>query len=84
MDEKPLWGKLLKFASHLAVGAVVFICISTLAVLLSMWIVYLEGRNVNPIIIKGLTGFEYFLFGLDLLLAGYFVVMSTWKLVKEI
>ena len=84
MFDNPLWKRLLEFVIHLVIGAIVFLFISFMAVLLSEWITYLEARNVNAIIIKGLKGFEYFLFGLDLLLGGYFVVRSTWKLVKEL
>lgn len=84
MFDNPLWKRLFEFIIHLTIGAIVFLFISFMAVMLSEWIVYLEGRKVNPIIIKGLMGFEYFLFGLDLLLGGYFVIKSTWKLVKEL
>ena len=75
---------LLEFCIHIVVGAVAFVVLATIAVLLSFFVSYLENNGVNPNIIKGLTGFEYFLFGIDLFLGSIFILISMFKLVKEL
>jgi len=80
---KGIWRSLIEFIVHILVGTIAFFLISGIAVLLDMWVSYLESTSVNPIIVKILTGFEYLLFGLDLLLAGIFLIRSMYKLVKN-
>lgn len=84
MDESKLWHSLKEFLIHVAVGAIVFVFISCIAILLSEWVKILDKNGYDPIIVKGLSGFEYFLFGMDLLLSGIFLIRSMIKLVKEL
>lgn len=80
---RAIWISLIEFMVHVLVGAIAFFTISGIAVLLSMWVSYLESVGMNPIIVKSLIGFEYLLLGLDLLLAGVFLIRSMYKLVKN-
>lgn len=79
-----IWHSLVEFIVHVLVGSIAFFIISAFAILLDTYVSYLKENEFNPIIIKGLIGFEYALFGLDLLLAGLFLLGSTYKLVREI
>ncbi|WP_133512368.1 hypothetical protein [Candidatus Thiosymbion oneisti] len=81
---KAIWISLVKFITHVVVGVIAFFAISIIAVLLSWWVSYLESIGVNPIIVKAITGFEYLLLGLDLLLAGIFIIRSMYMLVKDL
>ena len=75
---------LREFCIHIVVGAIAFVVLALIAVSISFFVSYLDNNGVNPNIIKGLTGFEYFLFGMDLFLGGIFVLISMFKLVREL
>ena len=84
MSDNQIWSSLKEFVVHITVGTILFVFISLIAILLSLGVAYLDSNGYNPIIVKGLAGFEYLLFGLDLFLAAVFLLRSTYKLVKEI
>jgi len=84
MPESNEWHALKKLIVHLIIGAIAFFSISFVAVLLSEWVSYLARNNFNPVIVKGLSAFEYMIFGMDLLLAGIFLGRSMYKFVKEL
>ncbi len=84
MFNKTIWNILLEFIIHIIVGVIIFGSISLIIVLLSKWTSYLETIGTNQMIIKGLIAFEYFLYGMDLLLGVLFVIVSAWKMVKKL
>lgn len=84
MNNKELWTALVEFVIHVVVGAIAFFVVSLMAILLSIWVEYLEHEGYNEFIVKGLAGFEYFVFCMDLMLGAAFLIASTWKLVRKI
>jgi hypothetical protein len=54
------------------------------AILLSVAIRWLESKTIAQPVIYGLEAAEYFLFAIDLLLFGYFVVRAALRAAKEL
>lgn len=81
---RPILQSFKEFVVHIVVGALTFISISAVAAVLGIWVHFLESNGVNPMLIKGMVGAEYFLVGIDLFLGFAFVLISTAKLVRAL
>lgn len=73
------WTPIWEFFIHVSVGTILFVVIAVPAIGLSLSVFWLEQRGVSRAILWGLTGCEYLLFGVDLLLFFLFVLRQGWK-----
>jgi len=79
------WHPLWKFFVHTLVGTLIFILITIPAWLLSVYVKYLtEQRGLNSILVSGMQLAEYFLFGVDLLLFGWFVARAAIRAGRDL
>jgi len=84
MNSHSLRQILFESVKHILAGAILFVVIALIAIALSEFVAYLDAKHYNPYIIKGLAGFEYFIFGLDLILAAIFLIRTLYKFVREV
>ncbi|WP_425668751.1 hypothetical protein ACPSL3_09990 [Vibrio owensii] len=77
------WFPLYEFGMHILIGTVVFVLIAVPAILLNIWITSLKG-TVDELIILVLTGVEYVLFFVDVLLFAIYIIRTTIKAGKEL
>ena len=82
--ERKWWHPLWQFAVHGLVGSAIFVVITAPAVLLSLLVKWLEDKKTNPVLVSGLKGAEYFVFGVDLLLFGWFVIRTAYRAAKDL
>ncbi len=77
--EKPSvwWEVPLRFLVETLTGASIFLVIAAAAVGLSVLVRYLDGKNIDGVILLGLKAGEYGLFLMDLLLFGRFLYRTT-------
>jgi hypothetical protein len=73
------WAPIWEFLVHVIVGTSLFALIGIPAVGLSLIISRLEYSGASKFILWGLTGCEYLLFGVDLILFAVFIVRQAWK-----
>lgn len=74
-----LWDFLL----HVFVGLIFFAIIAAPALGLDKWMQGLENGEVSGFVLFGLRLAEYFLFTVDLLLFGAYIVKAAWRSAKK-
>jgi cation transporter-like permease len=82
--ESKWWHPLWKFFVHTFVGTLIFILITIPAWALSLYVKFLTDRGLNPTLVGGMQLAEYFLFGVDLLLFGWFVARAAIRAGREL
>lgn len=75
---------LKQFVVEVVIGSALFLSIALFAVVISYMVRYFEGLGVNEIIIYALTGFEYLIFIVDLILAVTFIFKSSYKVARDL
>ena|ERR1035437_2252577 len=80
----PFWRVPWEFAVHAVVGTLIFGIIAMAAVLLDLLVIRLEAYHTDAVIIFGLKGGEYALFGVDLLLFGVFLWRTAQRTIKHL
>lgn len=78
------WKPLLVFFVEILVGSLIFILVSLPAVGLNYLVKWLAEKNVDSVIILGLTALEYTIFAVDVALCLFFIVKSAIKAGKEL
>jgi len=78
------WYPLWKFAVHGAVGSAIFVLIAIPALSLSILFRWLQSRKIDEVLIYGLKAAEYLVFGVDLILFGWFVIRTAVRAGKEL
>ena len=71
-----------EFAVEIINGTVIFFLIACAAIALSFFVVFLESKDVDIVVIVGLKIAKYAIFFTDLLLFGRFLFVNsvrTWK-----
>ncbi len=80
MAEKSLMFKeLWEFVRHVLVESTIFLIIALIAIGLHLIIRWFEGMKISKIILYGLIGTEYFLFGISILLFIIFLATTAWR-----
>lgn len=72
-----------RFVVESVIAVSVFTTIAVVAIGLSFATKTLEAWKVDPFIVYGLKGFEYFLFGGDLFLFGCFWIKAAFRTFKK-
>ena len=80
----PFWRAPWEFAVHGIVGTSIFAIIAALAVALDLFVAWLESRRISVLIIFGLKGAEYALFGVDLVLFGVFLWRTAKRTIQQL
>ena len=83
-EQKGWWHPLWRFAVHSFVGSALFVVIAIPAILLNLAVTWLEHQHLTRALIIGLEVAEYFLFVVDLLLFGWFVLRAAWHAAKAL
>lgn len=73
----------IQFLIDIAVAAILFIIIGSVATILGWIISALKNNGLSPNIISVMVLLEYFLFAVDVVLFTFMVLHSTFKLLKD-
>lgn len=83
MSAKDSFSALKELAIHVVVGFIAFILVALPAVGLDFLVKFLIKIGVSELLILALTGLEYTVFGLDVLLALFFFTRTIYRMLKK-
>jgi hypothetical protein len=69
---------------HTSVGTLIFVLVTIPAWGLNVYVKWLAGQGLNPLLVTGIEMAEYFLFIVDLLLFSWFVARAAIRAGKEL
>jgi H+/Cl- antiporter ClcA len=76
------WESLVEFATHIVVGAVIFVLVAVPAVMLDILLQWLPTLNISTYILKGLDLAKKVLFGTDIVLLFVHLSNTTFLFIR--
>lgn len=80
----PFWRAPWDFAVHAIVGGAVFGIIAAAAGFISIGVTKLKALKIDPVIIYGIMGCEYALFGVDVTMFAVFLWRTAKRTIRQL